>query len=83
MIIDSNYKIESDELNVTLLKKRIGKEGKAEGREIWEPISYHPSLKYALKDYVLKEINNTNMESLQALAEKIEEINRKIDNLDI
>lgn len=83
MQINDNYKIEADELNVVLIRRRVGQEGKSMGVEIWEPVAYHTSLKNALKDFARREVHSTELTSLTIIVQKMDEIEKAIDKLEI
>ena len=74
MKINDKYKIESEELNVTILEKYIPKEGKNKGEEMWKAISYHPTIEMALQSLITKEINGTELKDVQTIVTKIEEL---------
>lgn len=51
IIINENYRIESDEYCYTLKERKILKTGKNIGAEFWEPLSYHKTVQAALYSY--------------------------------
>jgi len=71
MLINDKWKIESDELNVTLYQKftRKGNTG-----EYWKPHRYYSSISEALKGIVDIEINRTGLKDLEAVNKKINEV---------
>ncbi len=79
MTINEKYKIESDEMNVTLYEKYISKEGKNEGKPQWKPVSYHGNLEMALKSLVDKEINGTGLKDIETVVAKIQELKSFIE----
>lgn len=92
LLIGDKYKIESDELNVTLyLKKtitgtgrgRIGKSKKAVGEEYWTPIAYFSTPKNALDYLVDNEVRGTGMIDLKTIVAKIEELHALIKGLEL
>ena len=89
MLIGKNYKIESDDLNVTLFEKHIitgnGKGRPATkpiGSEYWEPIAHFFTVKAALDYFVRQEIRNTGLTDLKTIVDKIEEIHKLIQTFD-
>lgn len=78
MEINSNWKIESDGMNVTLYKKQIKK--KTAG-EYWVAQGYYPSVKSALKGLVRMEIKGTGMKDFQTISDRIDELEKMIDGL--
>lgn len=71
MILDEKYKIESEELNVTLYEKVKKKNGNYD----WQPVSYHLNFEQTYKYIINREINLTNMKDLETVLEKIQELN--------
>lgn len=74
MKLSNDYKIESDELNVMIMKKFIPKEGKNAGQEQWRPISYHPNLEFALNSFITRQINGTGLKDIETVVIKINEL---------
>ena len=73
IILNENYRIESDECCFTLKERKVAKSGKAEGEERWEPISYSRDLSGALVSY-----RNRRIKALSA-TDTEEEIDNMID----
>lgn len=78
MLIGKNWKIESNELNITLYERR---ESKKEGREYWRVHSYYSSVASALKGLVNIDVNHTDLKDLEAVNQKIEELHRLIEKI--
>jgi hypothetical protein len=51
IIINENYRIESDEYCYTLKERKVTVKGKNIGAELWEPLSYHKTVQAALYSY--------------------------------
>lgn len=51
IIINNDYRIDSDDNCYTLQERRIAKTGKNAGQDIWSPVSYHKTLKNTLEKY--------------------------------
>jgi hypothetical protein len=85
MLFGKNYKIESDSMNVTILKRMVadGKRAntKQAGREYWTPIAYYGNVKKALKGLVDLEVAETNLVDLKTVVAKIDELKELIDHL--
>lgn len=88
MLIGNKYKIESDELNIILYKKRVitgtGKGHPATkpiGSEYWEAIGYYSSLKNALKGLVDFGVRETKLKDLKVIIARQDELHALIDNL--
>lgn len=81
--INENYKIEAiDEKNVCLFEKKIPKtEPGKESKPYWKVEGYYPSVNFALKGLITKEINSTGLKSFKKINEKIEELHKMIDDL--
>lgn len=81
MNIGDKYKIESDELNVTLYEKYISEKGKNKGKPQWKRVSYHGNIEIALKSLVDKEINGTGLIDIKTVATKVEELKKLISEV--
>lgn len=83
MKINENYKIEAtDERNVVLMERKIPKTepGKEPKKPYWKVEGYYPSVNFALKGLVTKEINSTGLKSLKKINDKIKELHKMIDD---
>lgn len=74
MLINENYKIESDEMNVTLHYL-------PPGTKTWRPIAYFSTPQNALDYLVEKEIMGTGMADLKTVCQKINELQGLISKL--
>lgn len=92
MLIGDKYKIESDDLNVTLFQKKIitgTSRNKARatkrkvGEEYWWPIAYFNTPNAALYYLADKEIKDTGFKDFNTVVEKIEELHGLINSLTI
>ena len=76
MIIGKNWKIESDEMNVTLFDRHVrqkdGKLGK-KGEERWKEHSYFSTVENALMGLVNIEVNRTGMKNVEEVVAKVKE----------
>lgn len=81
MLIGKNYKVESDELNVTLYRRTTIKTGKKAGQEHWSPFMYYSTIQNALKGFADMELNKSGLKDLEAVAKKQDEIYRLIEGL--
>jgi hypothetical protein len=77
MIINDNWKIESDDLNVTLMRKRHRKD--KEGIESWECF-YYSTIAGALQGMLEKGIKETQLKDIKAINDKIEQVKQDINN---
>ena len=51
IIINENYRIESDEYCYSLKERKVRKRGKNIGDEVWDTLSYHLTVQAALISY--------------------------------
>ena len=80
MDIGKKYRIESDSLNVTLLKRSVSKKTKAES---WVAIGYFSRFGNALKSLVDLNIRETQLKDFQAVCQRQDELYKLIDGLEI
>ncbi len=78
MLLGKNWKIESDELNITLYERH---EPKKAGREYWRAHSYYSSVASALKGLVNINISRSGLRDLETVNLKIEELHRLIEKI--
>ena len=83
MQINEEYKVESDDLNIILLKKYAKKKkNESDATEYdYRPIGYYPNLEMALKGMCKKEIYGTGLIDLKEIIAKIEELHKVIEEL--
>lgn len=74
--INKNYAIGSGELNVTLYKREVSKQGKKYDR----PIGYYSTYRNALKALVGLEVRGTGLKSFETVVNKIDELYRLIES---
>lgn len=78
MLVGKKYKVESDALNVIVYVKEIAKKT----REIrWRPIAYFSSVKYALCYFANLELKSTELQDLETISRKQEEILAVVNSL--
>lgn len=82
MQINDDYRIESDPLNIILLRRVVMKkeDGTPKG-EHWEPTGYYSNFEQALQDMVRKEIFGTGLNNFKKVCPKVAELNRLIKEL--
>lgn len=83
MMINENYKVESDDLNVIVSKRMIGKDREGNERITWKNIAFCPTVESALKYIAKKEILGTGLKDLETVNKKIDELYKYIENLKI
>lgn len=77
MLIGTEWKIESDALNITLKKKRITEKGEV----CWDNVAYFAEPHNALKHLVNLEIKETELKDFQTVCKRIDELHYLIDTL--
>ncbi len=75
MLIGKDYKVESDSLNVTLLKRGVSKKTQ---KEYWSPIGYFSRFGNALKSLVDLRVKETKLKDFQTVCQKQDELYKLI-----
>ena len=70
IIINENYRIESDEYCYSLRKRGILKSGKNIGGEVWRALSYHRTVQAALYSYRNRRIKTLSPDDTDIKIEK-------------
>lgn len=85
MLINENYKVETDgDKNVILFKKIKKKTEEGEEQQYgWSVDGYYPTIKMALKDWSRKELFATELKDIQEVDDKLDEIHNIIKNLNL
>jgi hypothetical protein len=71
MLIGQDYKIESEKYNIVLFKKRINEKKYS---EVWEPQAYFSSLSNALRYIVTLEVEETALNDVDKVVNRIKEV---------
>lgn len=83
MQINDEYKLESDALNIILLKKYVKK--KKDDSDLisydYRPIGYYSNVEMALKGMCKKEILGTGFTDFETIVAKVEELHKVIEGL--
>ena len=79
MIINKNFKIESDRLNVVLYRFRKDRNGE----EYWSPQGYYSTVKNALNGLVDQGVRDTDLRDLRTVVKAIDELKVDIARLEI
>ena len=82
MRINNRYKIESDDISVTLYESYIGKEGKFKGKEQWKAIGWFSTFKGVMGKLIDLEVKKTELKDLETFIEKIDELKSMINEID-
>jgi len=73
MLIGKDYKIESDELNVTLYRRhRVKAKNDKPAHDIWTIKGYYSNPKNALYALIELEVNETGLKDLQTIVKRID-----------
>jgi hypothetical protein len=70
IIINDNYRIESDEYCYSLRERNILKSGKNIGGEVWRALSYHRTVQAALYSYRNRRIKTLSQADTDVKIEK-------------
>ena len=82
MLIGKKYKIESDNLNIVLYKRRVTKAtAKKPSHDYWYVEGYYSKISNALKALVDLGVAETGLKDLKTVVKKQEEIYRLIESL--
>ncbi len=81
MLVGKDWKIESDEMNVTILRRSVARKGKHAGEETWTPEAYFSSLKNALEWLVDNEVQATGLKDLKIVLAKQAELYALIESV--
>ena len=81
MKVGNNYKIESDEMNITLYKKSIIKKGTRAGRESWTALGYYSTVKNALRGLANMKLRESGLKDLITVSKRQDEIYKLIEGL--
>ena len=74
MLINDNWKIESDSLNVTIYHR-------AKGKKAWKPAGYFRTIKDALNELIDQEIKGTGLKDLETVVSKINDLQTLLERL--
>lgn len=70
IIINENYRIESDKYSYALKERKVRVRGKNIGDEVWEPVSYHRTVQAALYSYRNRHIKTLSQADTDVKIEK-------------
>lgn len=79
MIINDDWRLEADELNIVLMRKRSkdNRMSNPDSPDSYE-VFYYGTIAYALQSILQKEINGTGLKDVIAINERITKINQDI-----
>ena len=76
MLLDRNWVIESDKLNVKLMHRKVSKKT---DKDVWAVEGYYSTLANALKGMVTLRINQTGMRTVEGIQKEIDKLYKLID----
>lgn len=80
MLVGNNWKIESDSLNVILMKKvKRKKKGTDETYDDWKNIGYYSNFENAFKAMVDQRIRDTDLTDIKSINKAILDMKKEID----
>tara|TARA_R100000049_G_C1866339_1_gene27809 strand:- start:159 stop:419 length:261 start_codon:yes stop_codon:yes gene_type:complete len=83
MLIDKNWKMESDELNVKIMRRRVRKATLEKPRsEYWVTEGYYGTVKEALHGLVKHEVRATGLKNVEVVVAKIDKLHKLIKGLE-
>lgn len=82
MRINNRYKIESDDVSITLYESYIGKGDKTKGKEQWKAIGWFSTFKGVMGKLIDLEVKRTELKDLETIIEKIDELKSMIGEID-
>jgi len=77
MRINNRYKIESDDVSITLSESYIAKSGKYEGEEQWKVIGWFSTFQGAMSELINREVKRTELKNMEVIMDKIDELKRQ------
>ncbi|KMV67695.1 hypothetical protein AI29_12030 [bacteria symbiont BFo2 of Frankliniella occidentalis] len=75
-----NYVITSDQHQFILSEKKIAQKGKNEGQETLATIGYFQKLSWLIQALIVKDVRQSDVESLQAIEALIKSIGNKCES---
>lgn len=72
--IDNKWVITSDKFQFILQEKGVAKEGKNAGQEVLKSASFYPKMEQLINALILREVRDSDVESLQLMSAKIEAV---------
>ena len=84
MQINKDWKIESDSMGIILYQRIVSKptKEKPQGVGRWEP-TFHPTVEYALKELVRREVQETELKDLILVNKRLNELFELIKDIKV
>ncbi len=79
--IGDTYALGSNNLNIVLYEKHIGKQKQNKGKEYWKEIAYFSNIHNALNYFAELEIRKTELTDLKIVCQKIDALYDLINNI--
>ena len=81
MFIGKKYKVEADDLNITISSCSVVRKGKNAGQEIWKAEGYFSTFTAALRWLVEHEVKATGITDFKAINKKQDELYELIEGI--
>lgn len=82
MKINNRYKIESDDVSITLYESYIGKEGKFKGEEQWKAIGWFSTFEGVMGKVIDLGVKKTELKDLGDIIDEIKYLKNMISEID-
>jgi hypothetical protein len=76
---NKDWKIESDNLNVTLYQRFVYTRGVKKGSDGWREAGYYSTIKSAYNALIEMDIKGTGLKDLETVLDRIEELKRSLN----
>jgi len=80
ILIGDKYKIDADNLNITVWEKKIAERGKNTGKPYWTARGYYPNLRAALHGLVGMEVEESHLKDVKTVIKRLDAIEAHIDH---
>ena len=82
MLVGKRWKIESDELNITISKRHTVRATPATpAHDVWKVFGYYATIKNALKGLIDQGVRDSDLTDLKAISLKQDELYKLIDSI--
>ena len=81
MLVGKDFKVEADDLNVTVSRRSVARKGKNAGQERWANEGYFGTLENALKYLVDRGVKEAGLTDLKTVIKKQNELKDMITQL--
>ena len=81
MLVGKDFRVETDELNVTVSRRSVARKGAKAGEELWINEGYFGTLENALKYLVDRGVKETGLTDLKTVIKKQHELKDLVTQL--